>query len=123
VIAATDDRPPTANRFWLGISLIDSLKESDTRQGPCLSRHARPRWAVPTTTRLREGSPPGALFCSRTGGGPAAPGDQGDRSRRIERFTSGSVGAGGCNSPSYPASRGLIAGSVLLPATDVVPLR
>src|SRR5664280_1914379 len=30
VIAATDDRPPTANRSWLGISLIDSLKESDT---------------------------------------------------------------------------------------------
>src|SRR5674536_334550 len=32
VIAATDDRPPTANRSWLGISLIDSLKELDTPQ-------------------------------------------------------------------------------------------
>src|SRR5664280_427574 len=30
VIAATAHRPPTANRSWLGISLIDSLKESDT---------------------------------------------------------------------------------------------
>src|SRR5664280_2404 len=34
VIAASDDRPPTANRSWLGISLIDSLKESDTPHSP-----------------------------------------------------------------------------------------
>jgi len=44
VIAATDDRPPTANRSWLGISLIDSLKESDTPQvqrSACLGRRTR----------------------------------------------------------------------------------
>src|SRR5664280_1308928 len=44
VIAATDDRPPTANRSWLGISLIDSLKESDT-----------PQLLVASTTRTAQG--------------------------------------------------------------------
>jgi hypothetical protein len=35
MIAATAHRPPTANRSWLGISLIDSLKESDTPHPFC----------------------------------------------------------------------------------------
>src|SRR5664280_689123 len=51
VIAATDDRPPTANRSWLGISLIDSLKESDTPQSaPLATPSSSPTGTSCTTT-------------------------------------------------------------------------
>src|SRR5664280_1831840 len=50
VIAATDDRPPTANRSWLGISLIDSLKESDTPHPDRSGRWKSPRRAEPESS-------------------------------------------------------------------------
>jgi len=52
VIAATDDRPPTANRSWLGISLIDSLKESDTPQLRLTERYCVVAQTLATSPQL-----------------------------------------------------------------------